>query len=161
MIECIFFENISRVLITARFYWIKFWWFRTDCADCGAFFRSAFRNLLKFHHRLFVRKLLLNAVKYFRKKLHHRYLIESVFSPWLSFIFFSTYKPISNDGEMTITLYDRCMSKKNYAIGSRLLKAHSRSETVFGNWQPFKNDEKCFVFLFKGSLRSQDIKIFI
>ena len=140
MIECIFFENISRVLITARFYWIKFWWFRTDCADCGAFFRSAFRNLLKFHHRL---------------------LIESVFSPWLSFIFFSTYKPISNDGEMTITLYDRCMSKKNYAIGSRLLKAHSRSETVFGNWQPFKNDEKCFVFLFKGSLRSQDIKIFI
>ena len=73
---------------------------------------------------------------------------------------FLTYKPISNDGGMTITLYDRRMSK-NYAIGSRLLKARSRPETIFGNWQSFKNDEKCFLFLFKGSLRSQDIKIFI
>ena len=26
------------------------------------------------------------------------------------------------------------------------LKAHSPSETIFGNWKPFKNDEKCFSF---------------
>ena len=30
------------------------------------------------------------------------------------------------------------------------LKAHTvRSETVFGNWKPFKNDEKWFLFHFK------------
>ena len=32
-----------------------------------------------------------------------------------------------------------------------------RSETIFGNWKPFKNDEKCFLFRLKSSFRSQDI----
>ena len=32
-----------------------------------------------------------------------------------------------------------------------------RCETIFGNYNPFKNDEKCFLFRLKSSLRSQDI----
>ena len=32
-----------------------------------------------------------------------------------------------------------------------------RSETIFDNWKPFKNDEKCFLFHLKSSFRSQDI----
>ena len=35
------------------------------------------------------------------------------------------------------------------------------SETVFGNWKLFKNDEKCFLFHLKNSISSQDISIFI
>ena len=31
------------------------------------------------------------------------------------------------------------------------------SETIFANWKPFKNDEKCFLFHLKSSFRSQDI----
>ena len=37
------------------------------------------------------------------------------------------------------------------------LKAHSRSETIFGKWKPLKNNEKCFLFHLKSSFRSQDI----
>ena len=32
-----------------------------------------------------------------------------------------------------------------------------RSETIFDNWKPCKNDEKCFVFHPKSSFHSQDI----
>ena len=32
-----------------------------------------------------------------------------------------------------------------------------RSETTFGNWTPFKNDEKCFLF----DLRFEDIQVFV
>ena len=28
---------------------------------------------------------------------------------------------------------------------------------VFGNWKPFKNDEKCFLFHLKRSFRAQDV----
>ena len=28
---------------------------------------------------------------------------------------------------------------------------------IFGNWKPFENDEKCFLFHLKSSIRSQDI----
>ena len=31
------------------------------------------------------------------------------------------------------------------------------SETIFGNQKLLKNDEKCFLFHFKSSFRSQDI----
>ena len=31
------------------------------------------------------------------------------------------------------------------------------SETIFGNWKPFKNDEKFFAPHLKSSFRSQDI----
>ena len=31
-----------------------------------------------------------------------------------------------------------------------------RSETTFGNWKPFTNDEKCFLFHLNSSFRSQD-----
>ena len=36
-----------------------------------------------------------------------------------------------------------------------------RSDTIFGRWKPFKNHEKCFLFHFKSSLRSQDIYVFL
>ena len=36
----------------------------------------------------------------------------------------------------------------------------ARSETIFDNWKPFQNDEKCFLFHLKSSFRSQDILIF-
>ena len=39
-------------------------------------------------------------------------------------------------------------------LGSEYI-VNSRLETIFGNWNPFKNDEKCFLFYFKSSLRSQ------
>ena len=32
-----------------------------------------------------------------------------------------------------------------------------KSETIFVNWKPFKNDEKCFLVHLKSSFRSQDI----
>ena len=34
-----------------------------------------------------------------------------------------------------------------------------RSETIFGNWKPYKSDKKCFLFRFKSSFRSQDISV--
>ena len=32
-----------------------------------------------------------------------------------------------------------------------------KSEPIFGNWKPFKNDEKCSLFHLKNSSRFQDI----
>ena len=32
-----------------------------------------------------------------------------------------------------------------------------KSETIFGNWKPIKNDEKYFLFHLKSSFGSQDI----
>ena len=43
----------------------------------------------------------------------------------------------------------------------KALKVHSRSSTVSGIWEPFKNNEKCFSFHLKNSLCSQDIWIFV
>ena len=37
------------------------------------------------------------------------------------------------------------------------LKAHNQVWDNFGNWKPFKNDEKCFLFHLKNSFRYQDI----
>ena len=39
----------------------------------------------------------------------------------------------------------------------QLSRRTPRSETIFGNWKPFKNDGKCFLFYLKYSFRSQDI----
>ena len=36
----------------------------------------------------------------------------------------------------------------------KIVKYTLRSDTIFGNWKPFKNDEKCFLFY---SFCSQDI----
>ena len=36
-----------------------------------------------------------------------------------------------------------------------------RSEAIFGNWKPFKNYEKCFLFHIKSSFRYQDIQVFV
>ena len=36
-----------------------------------------------------------------------------------------------------------------------------RSETTYGNWKPFDNDEECFLFHRKSSFCSEDIEIFI
>ena len=36
-----------------------------------------------------------------------------------------------------------------------------RSETIFGNWKPFKNGDKCFLFHLQSFSRSQDIKVFV
>ena len=36
----------------------------------------------------------------------------------------------------------------------------SQFEAIFGNWKPFKNDQKCFLFQLKSSFLSQDIKVF-
>ena len=35
------------------------------------------------------------------------------------------------------------------------------SETIFGNWKPFKNDEKYFLFHLESFFRSQDFWIFV
>ena len=35
------------------------------------------------------------------------------------------------------------------------------SETIFGNWKPFTNDEKWFLFHFKSYFRSQNISVFV
>ena len=37
------------------------------------------------------------------------------------------------------------------------LKRTLRSELIFDNWKPFKNDEKCFLFHLISSFCSQDI----
>ena len=44
--------------------------------------------------------------------------------------------------------------KKELMVG---IKGTLRSETTFGNWKPFKNDEKWFLFHLKSSSRSRDI----
>ena len=31
------------------------------------------------------------------------------------------------------------------------------SETIFGDWKPFKHDEKCFLFHLNSSFRFQDV----
>ena len=41
------------------------------------------------------------------------------------------------------------------------LKVHSQVWENFGNWNSFKNDEKCFSFHLKSSFHSQDIYIFV
>ena len=41
---------------------------------------------------------------------------------------------------------------------SSALKVHTlKSETIFGNWKPIKNYEKCFLFYHKSSSRSDHI----
>ena len=35
------------------------------------------------------------------------------------------------------------------------------SERIFGNWNPFKNDENCFLFHLESSFVSQDTQIFV
>ena len=35
------------------------------------------------------------------------------------------------------------------------------SETIFGNWNPFKNDEKCFLFHLQSSFLSKDILVYV
>ena len=39
--------------------------------------------------------------------------------------------------------------------------ALSGLETIFGNWKPLKNEEKCFLFHLKRSVHSQDIYFFV
>ena len=39
------------------------------------------------------------------------------------------------------------------------LKGDSQVWDIFGNWKPFKNDEKFFLFHLKSLFRSQDIKL--
>ena len=39
--------------------------------------------------------------------------------------------------------------------------AENLSETIFGNWEPFKIEEKWFLFDFLISFRPQDILIFV
>ena len=60
-------------------------------------------------------------------------------------------------------------SYKNENIEKKLLsntrknkfsKAQSMVETNFGNWKPFKNDKKYFLFSLKFSFFSQDIEVF-
>ena len=40
---------------------------------------------------------------------------------------------------------------------SHLLKGVPESETIFCDWKPFKNDEKCFLFHLESFSSSQDI----
>ena len=35
---------------------------------------------------------------------------------------------------------------RRYHLNSVFLKAHSKVLDIFGNWEPFKNDEKRFLF---------------
>ena len=46
---------------------------------------------------------------------------------------------------------------KSHNKNINILKAQSQSETIFGDWKPFKNNEKYFLFHLKSSFRSQDI----
>ena len=41
-----------------------------------------------------------------------------------------------------------------------LNKIGLKSDIIFGNWKPFKNDEKCFLFHLKSSFSSQVFKFF-
>ena len=58
---------------------------------------------------------------------------------------------------------NECVSKlANNLIQNTILwmfkkGALSESEAIFGNWKPFKNDEKYFLFRLKSSFRSRDI----
>ena len=45
---------------------------------------------------------------------------------------------------------DRYLTKKNEALYVYL--QNLTCENIFGNWKPFKNDEKCFLFHVKSSL---------
>ena len=47
--------------------------------------------------------------------------------------------------------------RQNIQMFEYLLKAHSMSETIFDKWEPFKNDEKCFLLHLKRSFRFQVI----
>ena len=47
--------------------------------------------------------------------------------------------------------------KENFQPWYLLLKTHSKVWDNFGNWRPFKNDEKGFLFHLKSSFRSQDV----
>ena len=47
--------------------------------------------------------------------------------------------------------------KSQFYIKGALIK----SETIFDNSKPFKNDEKCFLFHLKSSFRSKDLSIFV
>ena len=47
-----------------------------------------------------------------------------------------------------------------YKIGASVMKelrGTLRSEAIFGNWELFENDEKCFLYYLKCSFRSQNI----
>ena len=44
-----------------------------------------------------------------------------------------------------------------YARDYYFYRCTLRSQTIFSNWKTFKNDEKCFLFYFRGTFRSPDI----
>ena len=49
-----------------------------------------------------------------------------------------------------------CMWLFYYFNFERSYDVTLRSDATFGNWKPFKNNEKCFLFHVKRSFRSQD-----
>ena len=48
-----------------------------------------------------------------------------------------------------LLLYIKCFTMNEYTL---------KSETIFDNWKPFKNDEKCCLYNIKSSFHSQNIK---
>ena len=51
--------------------------------------------------------------------------------------------------------------KACYIVVLNVKGALSGLREFSGNWKPFKNDEKCFLFYLKSSFRSQDISVFV
>ena len=66
--------------------------------------------------------------------------------------------PSKNKNLATIVLTILKISTDNINKKSvRTERRTQRSETIFDNWKPFKNDEKCFLFHLESPFRSQDI----
>ena len=58
------------------------------------------------------------------------------------------------DGTIAVTSWE-------FEHSSNIFKVHSQSETNFGSWKLFKNDEKGFLFHVNSSFCSQDIQVFV
>ena len=76
---------------------------------------------------------------------------EKFFSFWSYLNFCLDFLIMSKNGSiLMIWLISKFMMSRSHD--------HTpRSETVFGNWKPFKSDEKCFLFHLKSSFHYQNI----
>ena len=77
-----------------------------------------------------------------------------------SFSFSKEIKKVSSTNKFLIS-YDVCSLFASIplkeTINFKITRCTLRSDTTFGNWKPFKNDEKGFLSHVKSSFCSQDI----
>ena len=116
-------------------------------------------NLLHIFRTTFSKKtsgwLLLFLPKRVRKNLFQRFVskisFHELFYRWHRQVIINLDKNSGKDRKIIVGML------KSNGPSTSTKRCTPRSETIFGCWKSFKNDEKYFLFHVKSSLRSQDV----